>query len=210
MTPLASTRDRVEAPRSQPARGEGETRAAPGGPPSKWHTIGQGDGGEVNFNREVIEGLLARDEFFWLDLYRPDLADFKILSDSLKLHPLAIQDSEAFGQRSKIDEYDDFSLIVVYGASVVEDRLVEVHCFYSSRFLITIHRDDCPALADLRERCRPRYGLAPRPSLLLYRVIDGLVSSLFPLLNEIDDRIASSRTKFFSRPATISCSRSLT
>jgi magnesium transporter len=71
----------------------------------------------------------------------------------------------------------------------VEDRLVEVHCFYSSRFLITIHRDDCPALADLRDRCRPRYGLAARPSLLLYRVIDGLVSSLFPLLSEIDDRI---------------------
>jgi Mg2+ and Co2+ transporter CorA len=128
MTRLASTRDRVGAPGSQPTTGEGETETALGGPPSKWHMIGQDDGGEVNFSREVIEGLLARHEFFWLDLYRPELADFKILSDSLKLHPLAIEDSEAFGQRSKIDEYDDFSLIVVYGASVVEDRLVEVHC----------------------------------------------------------------------------------
>lgn len=68
MTLLASTRDRVEAPCSQPTSGEGETRAAPGDSPSKWHMIGQGDGGEVDFNREVIEGLLARREFFWLDL----------------------------------------------------------------------------------------------------------------------------------------------
>ena len=45
------------------------------------------------------------------------------------------------------------------------------------------------ARQELRERCRPHYGLAPRPSLLLYRVIDGLVSSLLSLLNEIDDRI---------------------
>jgi Mg2+ and Co2+ transporter CorA len=210
MTQLAGTRDRVGAPRSQLTPGEGETIAAPGGPPSKWHRIGKDDGGEVNFSREVIEGLLARHEFFWLDLYRPDLADFKILSDSLKLHPLAIQDSEAFGQRAKIDEYDDFSLMVVYGASVVEDRLVEVHCFDSSRFLITIHRDDCPALADLRERCRPHYGLAARPSLLLYRVIDGLVSSLFPLRMRLTIGSTSSRTKSFSRPATIRCSRSLT
>ena len=63
MTPLASTRDRVGAPRSQLTPGNRETSAAPGGPPSKWHMIGREDGDEVNFGRDVIGGLLARHEF---------------------------------------------------------------------------------------------------------------------------------------------------
>ena len=49
------------------------------------------------------------------------------------------------GQRAKLDDYDDFALVVVYGASDDDDRLVEVHCFYSKRYLVTVHRDDCPA-----------------------------------------------------------------
>jgi hypothetical protein len=47
----------------------------------------------------------------------------------------------------------------------VEDRLVKVHCFYSSRFLITIHRDDCPALADCASAAARTTGWPPgRPS----------------------------------------------
>ena len=30
--------------------------------------------------------------------------------------------------------------------SPTSDRLVEVHCFYSERFLVTVHRDDCPGV----------------------------------------------------------------
>jgi hypothetical protein len=37
-----------------------------------------------------------------------------------------------FNQRAKLDEYDDFVFIIVYGAAPDDDRLVEVHCFYSA------------------------------------------------------------------------------
>jgi magnesium transporter len=106
-----------------------------------------------------------------------------------EFHPLAVEDSEQFDQRAKLDEYDDFVFIVVYGATPDEDRLVEVHCFYSERFLITVHRDDCPAFAEIRRRYQQRDKGIDRPSLLLYRVIDGLVDSFFPVLAAFDDRI---------------------
>jgi len=86
---------------------------------------------EVAFDREAIEKLLAGGGFFWLDLDRPDAADFEILTSVFGFHPLAVEDSEHFGQRAKLDEYDDFVFIVVYGAAPDDDRLVEVHCFYS-------------------------------------------------------------------------------
>jgi magnesium transporter len=78
---------------------------------------------------------------------------------------------------------------VVYGASPDDDRLVEVHCFYSERFLVTVHQDDCPAFAEIRRRYQKRDEAIDRPSLLLYRIIDGLVDSFFPILADFDDRI---------------------
>ena len=38
-----------------------------------------------------------------------------MLSDTFHLHPLAVEDAEHFGQRPKIDEYDDFTYFVVHG-----------------------------------------------------------------------------------------------
>jgi magnesium transporter len=79
--------------------------------------------------------------------------------------------------------------LVVYGAAPDGDRLVEVHCFYCERFLVTVHRDDCPAFAEIRQRYQQRDEAIDRPSLLLYRIVDGLVESFFPILAEFDDRI---------------------
>jgi len=168
-------------------------------PLSRCHVFGRESGGAVDFSRDTVERLLATGEFFWLDLYRPEAADFDILREVFAFHPLAVQDSEHFHQRAKIDEYDDFVLFVVYGAAPDRDRLVEVHCFYSDRFLVTVHRDDCPAFAELRRRYDQAHEPRPRPSLLLYRVLDGLISSFFPVLSSFDDQIDELEDQIFIR-----------
>ncbi len=76
--------------------------------------FGEDGRGEVDFSRATVERLLASGEFFWVDLHAPVAADFEIMRDVFKFHPLAIQDSEHFDQRAKIDEYEDFVFIVVY------------------------------------------------------------------------------------------------
>src|SRR5437762_4114007 len=143
----------------------------------------------MHFSREKVAELLASGGFFWLDLDQPDQNDFSILREAFRFHPLAVEDSEHFDQRAKIEDYDDFVFLVVYGASPDDDRLVEVHCFYSERFLVTVHRDDCPAFAEIRRRYQKRNEAVDRPSLLLYRIVDGLVDSFFPILADFDDRI---------------------
>jgi len=115
--------------------------------------------------------------------------DFAVLRDVFEFHPLALEDSEDFGQRAKLDDYDDFVFLVVYGAVPDEDRLVEVHCFYSERCLITVHRDEAPALTEVRHRYQKRRAPIDDPALLLYRIIDALVDSFFPILADFDDRI---------------------
>jgi magnesium transporter len=151
----------------------------------------------MHFSRETVTELLASGGFFWLDLDQPGKDDFDILRDVFEFHPLAVEDSEQFEQRAKIDDYDDFVFLVVYGAAPDEDRLVEVHCFYSERFLVTVHQDDCPAFADIRRRYQKRDEAIDRPSLLLYRIVNGLVDSFFPILSDFDGRIDDLEDEIF-------------
>ncbi|HET6965072.1 MAG TPA: CorA family divalent cation transporter, partial [Acidimicrobiales bacterium] len=130
---------------------------------------------------ESVQGLLASSTRFWLDVVDPAPEDqVSLLSDTLHLHPLAVEDADHFGQRPKIDTYDDFAMLVVFGLNH-SGRLVEVHCFYTDRYLVTIHRDHCPAMQELVGRLEGRAGRSDHV-MLLYRVIDHLVDGYFPVL----------------------------
>ncbi len=152
------------------------------------HVVHHSGSGQVHFSRETVEKLLAQDGFFWLDLDNPDAEDFTIMREVFGFHPLAIEDSEHFGQRAKLDPYGDYVFLVVYGASPDADRLVEVHCFYSQHYLVTVHRDEAPAFAELRRRYEQLERIE-QPGRLLYRIVDALVDSFFPTLADFDDRI---------------------
>ncbi|HET6172805.1 MAG TPA: magnesium/cobalt transporter CorA [Gaiellales bacterium] len=167
--------------------------------PSVCHVVQDEGSGEMHFDRETVSNLIGSEKFFWLDLDQPGPDDFKILRDVFKFHPLAVEDSEDFRQRAKIDEYEDFVFLVIYGAAPDEDRLVEVHCFYSERFLVTVHRDDCPAFVEIRRRYAKLDKPVEHPSRLLYRIIDGLVDSFFPILADFDDRIDELEDSIFRK-----------
>ncbi|MGH9065315.1 MAG: magnesium transporter CorA family protein [Acidimicrobiales bacterium] len=137
---------------------------------------------------------------FWLDLFRPGPAEYRLLSDAFGFHPLAVEDAEHFGQRPKLEDYDDFVYLVLYGADPEGGRLVEVHCFFSPHYLVTVHRDDCPSFAELRDRhCRRRVPVTDELSLL-YRVADGLVDSFFPVLAQYDDKVDAVQDDILVRP----------
>lgn len=137
----------------------------------------------------VVQEHLERGEFFWLDLHRPTAEELALLREPFGLHPLAVEDAEHFGQRPKFEEFDGYVYLVVFGANADRDGLVEVHCFLSEHYLVTVHRDDCPAFADVRRQVVEGHPPALQPALALYRVVDALADSFFPELSKLDDRI---------------------
>ena len=72
---------------------------------------------EPNVDPEGVESRLRDGVFLWLDIDSPDEDDFALLRDVFKLHPLALEDARKFGQRPKIEDYDDFTALVVFGAA---------------------------------------------------------------------------------------------
>ena len=152
--------------------------------------------------RTEVEARLEDGDFFWLDLHGPGDDDFRLLRDVFKFHPLAVEDAEHFGQRAKIEAYDDFYFLVFYGVAPPpdEDRLVELHCFFSDRFLVTVRRDESPACDSLRERYE-RQGALAEPIRLLYQVVDALVDSFFPALEDLDDEIDALQDSILADPS---------
>ena len=162
--------------------------ADPSGPANVVHcTAAHG----LHLERGRVAELLAGGSFFWLDVQAPEANDLEILREEFGFHPLSLEDSWRFGQRPKIDDYDGYVFLVVFGASSDEDTdgLVELHCFYSDRYLVTLHRDDAPSIAELRARYVKRDAPVDDPARLLHAVVDGLVDGFFPRLTAIDDRI---------------------
>ena len=123
-----------------------------------------------------------------------------MLGEVFGFHPLALEDSAAFGQRPKIDPYDTYAFLVVYGAAPDDDGLVEVHCFSAEHYLVTVRHDDCPAFVDLHKRYMARPETLDDEAMLLYHVVDGLTDSFFPSLSELDDRIDALQAEIFANP----------
>jgi magnesium transporter len=157
---------------------------------------------QARYDRVAIESRLTSGEFFWLDLHEPNEEDFRLLRDVFKFHPLALEDSEQFGQRPKLEDYDDFVFFVFFGAAPPpdEDRLVEVHCFYSEAFLVTVRQDEAPACETLKDRYSKRPAPLEKPIALLYRLLDGLTDSFFPALEDFDERIDRVEDEIFRGP----------
>jgi magnesium transporter len=139
----------------------------------------------------TIKKLLARDQFFWLDLTAPTQEDVEMLRELFGFHPLALEDVLHFGQRPKLDDFHDYVFMVFYGAreeaSDESQLLREVQMFISGKYLVSLHRDELPALEDQRARLEGQ--VLHSEQFLLYRVFDALTDSFFPVLATMDEEI---------------------
>ena len=138
-----------------------------------------------------IRRCLDADRFFWLDVPSPTEEDLTLLRKLFDFHPLALEDTEQWNQRPKLDDYDQHVLLVFYGCwhgrTDDADMLHEVHLYISGRYLVTVHREPLPALERQREQLDGR--VLHSEQFILYRVLDALTDSFFPVLAEMDDQI---------------------
>jgi Mg2+ and Co2+ transporter CorA len=94
-----------------------------------WHDVRvtgfliEKDGSTAGADRETVQRLLDKGELLWLDLYRPDADELGMLAEVFGIHHLAIDDAAKFGQRPKLEDYDDFTQLVAYGVQDGTDDL---------------------------------------------------------------------------------------
>jgi magnesium transporter len=146
---------------------------------------------------EQIARLRGEDHFFWIDLLRPDDAQIAELGNALGLHPVALEDTFEFGQRPKVDPYQDQVLFVFYTAAIPATA-IEIHVYIAGGFIVTVRHDECVALDDLHEE------LAQQPThdeeRLVYRVFDGLADAFYPVIDALENEIDALEADVLSHP----------
>ncbi len=153
------------------------------------------DGIGIGATRQGIEQAVTGGASFWLDFDThdpgPDDDVTALLTEVFHFHPVAVEAAEQFGQRARIDDYDDFVHIVTFGMAADGKNVAEVHCFITEKFIISIHQGDCPALATVRERLASHHssGVAAPQVVVFYLIMDSLIDSFFPVLSRFDDSI---------------------
>jgi magnesium transporter len=154
----------------------------------------------TSLDRQRVEDLLRRDEFFWLDLKGPGDDDLTALEEIFGFHHLTLEDVRKSGRRPKLDNYDRYAFVVFYGARQENDRvaLTELDLYLSGSYVISIHHAPCAELDELRrifER-NPERG----EQFVLYKIFDALTDSFFPVLSSMDDEIDEIENRIVEQP----------
>lgn len=145
----------------------------------------------VDPDHEDLARHIEKRRFFWLDLQGPSDEQLHKLASRFGLHPLTVDDARTFNQRPKIEEYGNYIFLIAYGVdpgtSSGGPLLRELHMIVSGHFVVTIHRRALTCLEELRARYdeHPLRG----EQFLVYKILDALTQTFFPVLTRIDDDI---------------------
>jgi magnesium transporter len=110
---------------------------------------------------ELEELRRAAHGFIWIGLKDPTDAEFALVNEELKLHPLAVEDAIKGNQRPKIDVYDDTIFVVLktlrYIDATSDVETGEVMVFVGDRFVVTVRRGEANPLSGVRARLDRSY-----------------------------------------------------
>ncbi|MBX5456006.1 MAG: magnesium/cobalt transporter CorA [Thermogemmatispora sp.] len=152
---------------------------------------------------EAKQALAEPQTVLWLDLFNPSQEELQDVGVAFHLHPLAVEDAGHKHQRPKIEEYDNFYLLVFYTvqAEPSTDRLrvCELSIFLGERYLITVHSEPIPELEETEQRwTRNVRQLEGGVIVLLYSLLDTIVDQYFPVLDAMVEQAEALEDRLFS------------
>jgi magnesium transporter len=139
----------------------------------------------------------------WIDIGNPTAEEEAFLREQCGFHPLAVEDCVRGRQRPKIDRYTGYFFLVVYAASVNQDRhrmaLNEMHIFLGERFLVTVHDAKVREVSEIVARWRAAPQHFATSGALAHALLDQIVDDYFPVLEHFAERTEQIESAVFER-----------
>ncbi len=144
----------------------------------------------------------------WIDIINPEAEEINFLRDQFKFHPLNLEDASinVKAQRPKFDMHENYLFLVlhfpIYNKKEGRIHAVEVDFFVGKNYLITIHNDTLVPLHDFHKMCNEfdhykKEFMDKNSSVLLYEILDRLLTYCFPLMDHISEDIELIEDKIF-------------
>ncbi len=155
---------------------------------------------------EEIPAFLAHSQegFVWVSLDRPDAEELAFFGKQFSLHKLAIEDALSGKQRPKIEEYGDTLFTVLRTLAPGRDagqayEVGQISIFTGKRYVVTVRHNSSFDLETVRRYCEKEPEMLMLGSgFILYSVIDFVVDSFFPIIEELEDIFEKLEDKVFS------------
>jgi magnesium transporter len=123
---------------------------------------------------------------------------------TLGLHPLVIEDIMHGGQRTKVEHYDGYLFFVFYAFAIQSETTLRMqttplYVCVSANAIITIHHGDLDLIDVSWHRWQAmRQTSTLNQGILLHGVLDTVVDSYFPLIDEIGDAVEDLEARVLS------------
>ncbi len=150
---------------------------------------------------------LRHQNFVWIDVPNPTEPEVRALQKEFGFHALDTEDVLSPAQRPKLDFYPNYLFLILlfplYDRASREILSSEVDVFIFPNALLTFHQNNLTPIIELRRNCerdeavRARI-LADTPALLLYEILDRLLTYTYPMLDHVSLDIKNIERHIFS------------
>ena len=139
----------------------------------------------------------------WVDVQ--GLGDESILrriGEIFSLHRLALEDVVNLGQRAKVDAYDEDLFLVAHSPAMSTDLGKQITLFLGGSFVVSFQEREDDIFDGVCERIRHGKGRIRRsgPDYLVYALVDAVVDSYFPVLEEVSETLTVLEEEVLSNP----------
>ncbi|HEY2989079.1 MAG TPA: magnesium/cobalt transporter CorA [Candidatus Binatia bacterium] len=164
---------------------------------------------------DAVRDLLGRtDVTLFFDFDSPTEVELEFLEKQLNLHHLTIEDVVKQNQRPKIEAFEGYVYLAIHALvrkNDLEIEPAEVDLLLGRNWLVMVHYGPIPGLTDNPQFSeRMNVGICRGADFLLYTVVDLIVDSYFPLLDEIEEEIDRLEDKLVQQASIEDMDRLLT
>ena len=154
---------------------------------------------------ETIQKIETKD-LQLINVSRVSKTEMDYLKKEFRFHQVHLEDCLAPYQRPKIDVYNNYIFMVLifplYKRKTREIISSEVDFFIGSNFLVVVHRNDLPPLINFLNACqtsksKQKKYFTGNPSVLLYELLNQLLSSCTPIIEILNDSILDIEESIF-------------
>ena len=164
-----------------------------------------GGGNVIDCHPRDIPQMLAERGPLWVDIDSTLRSQHALLEKVFKFHPLAIEDTLNPNSRVKLEEYDGYLFIIIRGVAFAANtddpydlETKDLYCFLGSHYLVTVHSGPMPSIDRVADTLRRSPDLLTRGvDRALHAILDDVIDSFFPILNQIDQFIDGLEERVF-------------
>ncbi len=147
---------------------------------------------------------LSNDSISWIDIVGLGNEDkLQELGEIFHLHPLTLEDIVSIPQRPKVEECENYLLIIVPMAILIDHQgflLEQISLIVGKNYVLTVQEEgQYDSLEGVRERIRLNKGSIrqQKSGYLAYAIWDAIIDGYFPVLESYGERIEELENKIF-------------